>query len=345
MRTLVISDLHLGSLLQRDVLRRPAALLALADHVAEADRLVLLGDTLELYEGRPDAVAAVARPILQKLAGALPAGGEIVVVTGNHDHALVRARIRAMRANGTPLRPTAQLPRTATPELEALCSWLRPAHVEVRYPGVWLEPGVWATHGHYLDRHLVDALLGRTPAEGSRMAAMDYEGVPGLDAGWIGEAAGSVLPEPIAARAEDAVAGIRRALATGVPLLAMLPGAAALNAAGPMLLDHGMHQRAALPAMAAVARRLRLSADWVIFGHIHRRGPLRDDPPPIWAPLGGGGPRLVNSGSWVYDSVLTGTGSHRPYRPGGAVLVESGRDPRPLDLLADVPDDVMRVRV
>ena len=42
---------------------------------------------------------------------------------------------------------------------------------EVRYPGVWLSEGVWATHGHYLDRHLLPeaafgiarGLLGRLP--------------------------------------------------------------------------------------------------------------------------------------------------------------------------------------
>src|SRR4029079_12196 len=26
--------------------------------------------------------------------------------------------------------------------------------IELAYPGIWLRPGVYATHGHYLDRHL-----------------------------------------------------------------------------------------------------------------------------------------------------------------------------------------------
>ncbi len=75
MKTLVISDLHLGSLLERDVLRRPAALALLEEQVAECDRLVLLGDTLELLEGRPQAAAAAGRAVLRRLGDALGAAG------------------------------------------------------------------------------------------------------------------------------------------------------------------------------------------------------------------------------------------------------------------------------
>ena len=48
MRSLVISDLHLGSRMQRDVLVRPPALERLLDALDGVDRLVLLGDTVEL---------------------------------------------------------------------------------------------------------------------------------------------------------------------------------------------------------------------------------------------------------------------------------------------------------
>ena len=54
MRTLVLSDLHLGARLQRDVLRRPEALEALLDALTDVERLVLLGDVVELLEGRPE---------------------------------------------------------------------------------------------------------------------------------------------------------------------------------------------------------------------------------------------------------------------------------------------------
>ena len=71
MRTLVVSDLHLGSRLERDVLRRPVALDALLAAVGRADRLVLLGDTVELLEGRPQQALAAARPCSKRSARVL----------------------------------------------------------------------------------------------------------------------------------------------------------------------------------------------------------------------------------------------------------------------------------
>ncbi len=351
MSTLVISDLHLGSLLGRDVLRRPVALDALCARLDGIGRLVLLGDTLELFEGRPRAVATAARPVLTRLAGALGRGGEIIVVAGNHDGVLVRDRVRAMRAAGTPLRPATRLPRTATPELDELCGWLAPARVEVRYPGVWLDDGVWATHGHYLDRHLLDALAGRDPSVGERRTADDYERARGLDATFISDAAEGSLPEPLALLTDGVIAASRALLAAGAPLAASLPGIAPglrrLSVAAPILLDHGLHRRAALPAMAAVVRRLHVPARWTIFGHIHRRGPLPGDRGALWHPLGPTGTGLANAGSWVYDALLMGADEargDRPYRPGGAVLVEPGAPPRAIDVLADVPDHVLHGR-
>ena len=51
MRTLVISDLHLGSRRPVDILRRPEPLDALCAYLGDVDRLVLLGDVLELRHG------------------------------------------------------------------------------------------------------------------------------------------------------------------------------------------------------------------------------------------------------------------------------------------------------
>ena len=48
MRTLVISDLHLGTRPGHDVLQRPAAQARLFAALDGVDRLVLLGDALEL---------------------------------------------------------------------------------------------------------------------------------------------------------------------------------------------------------------------------------------------------------------------------------------------------------
>ena len=51
MRTLIVSDLHLGSVSGTDLLRRVELRAALLDAVADVDRVVLLGDALELRHG------------------------------------------------------------------------------------------------------------------------------------------------------------------------------------------------------------------------------------------------------------------------------------------------------
>ena len=349
-RTLVISDLHLGSVVQRDVLRRPAALAALTAAAGDSGRLILLGDTLELLEGRPREAADIAEPILREVAAALPAGAEVVVVPGNHDHTLIRAWLARRIAAGTPLRPATQVPKSASDLLGELCSWLRPARVEVRYPGVWLADDVYATHGHYLDRLLPAALRGRLRAlEGApRSAVDDFERAPGSDAGAVSDALAAILPDGMGESVGAAVGQARRTLLSGLPALATLPGMREAASLAALAMEQGIHRRAAIPAMEEVAHRLRLRANWVVFGHIHRRGPLPGDPPDVWRPRGADGPHLVNSGSWVFDSALAGaTGkpsAERPYRPGGAVLLEPGRNPRVVDLLADVPDRVLRGR-
>src|SRR5206468_9732943 len=108
----------------------------------------------------------------------LGADREVIVVPGNHDRALVAGWIRQA---GTDLAPDSRVPLDATSELARVASWLAPARVRVHYPGVWLAPGVWATHGHYLNRHLLPdssygvarGLLGRLPRDGT--GPDDYE--------------------------------------------------------------------------------------------------------------------------------------------------------------------------
>ena len=62
--TLVISDLHLGARLGRDVLRRPEALDALLDALDDVEQLVLLGDVVELLEGNPARSMPIAEPVM-----------------------------------------------------------------------------------------------------------------------------------------------------------------------------------------------------------------------------------------------------------------------------------------
>jgi hypothetical protein len=164
LRTLIVSDLHLGSASGVDVLRRPELraplLAALADGV---ERLVLLGDTLELRHGpRRDALAA-ARPVFEDLGRALP-DGEIVVLAGNHDHALVEPWLerRDEQPAGTPLALEQRFAAAdASPMLAQLAAWAAPARLTTAYPGLWVRPDIYATHGHYLDCHLTVPTMER----------------------------------------------------------------------------------------------------------------------------------------------------------------------------------------
>src|SRR5919201_24857 len=97
MRTLVVSDLHLGARLRRDV--------------------------------------EVAEPVLRQIGARVGVGGEVILVPGNHDAALVRPWLRV---HGVPAAVDAEIPLAATPVLEHVASCLAPARVRVHYPGVWL---------------------------------------------------------------------------------------------------------------------------------------------------------------------------------------------------------------
>lgn len=162
-RTLVISDLHLGAVSGADVLRRPAARAALIEALVDVDRLVLLGDVLELRHGPRRDALAVARPFFEEL-GRSFADREIVVVAGNHDHALVESWLRDRDESPDPepleleQRFTAQ---EASSMLATLASWCAPARMSVAYPGLWLREDVYATHGHYLDCHLTIPTMER----------------------------------------------------------------------------------------------------------------------------------------------------------------------------------------
>ena len=98
---------------------------------------------------------------------------------------------------------------------------------------------------------------------------------------------------------------------------------------------------ASLPALSHVARRLGVDAEWVLFGHVHRLGPLPDDAQTRWqGPQGQ--PSLSNTGSWVYEPLLVhnATTPH-PYWPGGTVILEDNQAPRAVGLLDAVPPGAM----
>jgi UDP-2,3-diacylglucosamine pyrophosphatase LpxH len=330
-RTLVVSDLHLGNRGHRDVLRVVEVRERLLAAVADVDRLVLLGDTVELVHRQPRRPMVAAEPVLRSLGQAMGPGREVIMVPGNHDAALLRRWALAQDAR---LDASHVVPPTASPALERLVSWLAPARVRVSYPGVWLGDRIWATHGHYLDHHLLpDSAFGVLRPAGRDVRAtspMEYERLHRHGTRSREPLPARLMTRPVATVIQTALEPLRV-----LPRILLNTGMAPVTA---KVLDVQM-RRAATPAMARVARHLGIDADWVLFGHVHRRGPIGDEPWPA-----GDGPRLVNTGSWLYEPLLVdrATAPH-PYWPGGAVLLEDGRPPQTVGLLDDVGAEELRV--
>ena len=187
-RTAVVSDLHLGVLAASDVAREGKPLEALAEAVAGADRLVLLGDIVELRE-RPLAEALeTARPLLEAVGRAM-AGRPVVLVPGNHDHALAEPWLARLRLNGERLPSEAEWPVGAEDgPAGRMAAWMPDSEVTLAYPGLRLRPDVYATHGHYLDLHLTvprlesiaASAMGRLTKLGRTVeSAADYETILG----------------------------------------------------------------------------------------------------------------------------------------------------------------------
>jgi hypothetical protein len=169
-------------------------------------------------------------------------------------------------------------------------------------------------------------LLGRLPRDGARPGDYEQRGasVTAVE-GWLQRR----LPRPLAGLVED-VAELLRA-ATMTPQLLRRRHAPLTS----RLLGLQM-RRAAIPALARVVHRLGVDAEWVVFGHVHRCGPLPADDARHWSGPGGR-PRVANTGSWVYEPLLLhGARPPHPYWPGGAIVLEDGGDPRAVGLLDDV---------
>jgi UDP-2,3-diacylglucosamine pyrophosphatase LpxH len=366
MRTLIVSDLHLGSVSGIDLLRRVELRAALLDAVADVEQVVLLGDVLELRHGPMREVMAAARPFFEDLGRALD-GRELVIVAGNHDHALVEPWLvsRGEEHEPPPLTLEQLLePEHVSPALERIAGWAAPAHVRVAYPGLWVRPDVYATHGHYLDCHLtvptlerlslgaMARLLGRPPSTFGRVD--DYEATVAPMFAWRDAVArdahtGAALNGAATVSAWQALRGETARHSRGYSRVlnrlrvAAIAGAfpfavAALNRAGvgPLRANISTSElrRAGLSAMGEVAARLELGDAYVVFGHTHRPGPLADDEPQEWR--GRQGARLVNTGSWTYSSVfLTAKPGESPYWPGVCVLVDDDGPPTVKRLLQD----------
>jgi len=368
MRTLVISDLHLGLRSGGDVLRQPAALGVLLERLADIDRLVLLGDTLELRHGPTRDALATAEPVLRAIGGALGRGREVVIVAGNHDHAIAAGWLdwRGRREAPAALALEERVgPGRASWIAKRLAAFLAPADVEIAYPGLWLREDVYATHGHYADVHLLVPTLERLAA--GAMARLvgaipdpatpdDYESVlapmyalsqASAQRGAAGRAA---IGSRSAVGAWSALSGRGRSSRIGSRALAVpfRLGVMLANRAGLGPVEAGVSpadlRRGGLLAATEVARRLRLAPAHLVFGHTHRTGRLVHDRSSEWRTPGG--TQLHNAGCWVFDPLFVGRGPQgsSPYWPGGAIVVDDEGPPRLERLLGDAPAKVLQGR-
>ena len=147
---------------------------------------MLLGDLVELRERPVAQVLADALPVLRRIGEAV-SGKRITIVPGNHDHYLASPLLDATA--GRLELETVTAPPASGPVAE-IAGALGGSSVRIAYPGVWVRPDVFATHGHYLDVHntvpsferlaigAVQRVAGGLPS-GGRLTPDDYEAAVG----------------------------------------------------------------------------------------------------------------------------------------------------------------------
>jgi predicted phosphodiesterase len=353
MRTAVLSDLHLGTRSRIDVLREPAVRERLLSRLAGFDRLVLLGDAIELRD-RP-VVAAIedARPFLEA-AGAALGGGRVVLIPGNHDHRLAHEALdlAGRRRRGERLPLSAEVPARATGAVGAIRRALG-CELVIAYPGLALGDGVWATHGHYLDAHsswptfecVAAAVIGATLRRPQRAlrSPEDYEAILAPTYDLYFEIAQRRHLERFADLARRLVRGVETRLGTRGPASRDAPAGDPARpprlkpalGGGRLGTTPGERRRPGLLPFARVLERLGVEAEHVLFGHTHRTGPLPADDPGAWRTAAG--TALWNTGCWVYEPAFVrgGEGSASPYWPGTLTTVEGSGPPELHRLLED----------
>jgi 3',5'-cyclic AMP phosphodiesterase CpdA len=360
MRTAIVSDLHIGNAYGEDLLRDAGVRRVLLEEIAGADRIVLLGDVIELRELPLPRVLDAARPFFEELGEAL-SGCQILLVPGNHDHRLAEPLLERLALEGRPL----ELEQRAEPAGEAatrIAAWLGDARLELAYPGVWLREDVYATHGHYMDCHwklprfeciAAAATMRAFGPPPSPARPIDYERllrpIYGLSfsLAQAGLSRRATRPSERAWKAMSRANGsgnrarravLRAALAAGVPA-----GVWGLNrllrAEFRADISTAAISRSGTAAASELAARLEIGAAHTITGHTHRGGPW--DGEEAWALPGGG--LLHNTGSWVFATAFHHPGTPPgPYWPGTVTWLEDDAPPRRVRLLLDRPRDELR---
>jgi UDP-2,3-diacylglucosamine pyrophosphatase LpxH len=356
MRTAIVSDLHLGAAGGEDVLRDPAARRVLLEEIGGADRVVLLGDVVELRDLALGVALDSARPFFEEL-GEVVGDREVTIVPGNHDHRLAEPLLDRLSLAGASQLGLEQHDDTPGDGAGAtIDAWLGPASLRIAYPGLWLRDDVYATHGHYMDAHLslpraeclaVATLIRLSGPLPNPAAPADYERVLrpiyGFSFGVAQARARVSRPRPHPSEAawraltgdNRATSSLQRLRATSVRTAFPL-GIRALNRLLRSDFDSDISATAIFSAGVAaateLAARLQLDGAHVITGHTHRGGPNEGEA--TW-PLPGGG-HLHNTGSWVFASAFHNPGTPpSPYWPGTVTWVEDEAPPRRVQLLLD----------
>jgi hypothetical protein len=364
LRTAIVSDLHLGSGFGEDVVRDAGIRARLLAEIEGADRLVLLGDALELRELPLGSVLEASRPFFQDVGEAM-AGRSVVLVPGNHDHRLVEPLLEDLQLAGTKLG----LEQRDEPRGEAgarLREWLGAAELEIAYPGLWLREDVYATHGHYMDCHMslprlecVAAAAMMRAFAGLPAAATpeDYERLLRPVYGFSYALAQAGLARRATRPSERVwrlISGSRNGAGTRARRRALAAAAAAGIPATVWALNRALGAdfspdlsgtaitRSGIDAAVELCGRLGLRGVHVLTGHTHRGGPWQGEAE--WE-LGGGG-RLHNTGSWVFATAFHHPGTPPgPYWPGTVTWLEDDAPPRRARLLLDSPHGELRAAV
>jgi hypothetical protein len=356
MRTAIISDLHLGAGHGGDVLRDPSIRRTLLEEIGGADRVILLGDVVELRDLPLGEALALARPFFEELGEAL-GDREVAIVPGNHDHRFAEPLLDGLSLAGGPALGLEHRQDPAAGSSAEIDAWLGPARLQLAYPGLWLRDDVYATHGHYMDAHLkvpraeCIAAAASIRASGplpSPAAPADYErvlrpiysfGFATAQARRLPMARGSRHPSETAwellagnengggRRRQLTVAAVRAGFPLGVRAVNRLLRSDFEPDISPAAIFGG-----GVSAATEMAKRLGVDGVHVITGHTHRGGPTAGEAE--W-PLAGGG-RLHNSGSWVFTSAFHQPGAPpSPYWPGTVTWVKDSGPPRRVQLLLE----------
>jgi hypothetical protein len=355
MKTAIVSDMHLGAASGGDVLRDPEIRAALYEELRGAERVVLLGDAVELRDRPLGAALAHALPFFTGLGAAL-GEVEVILVPGNHDARLAEPLLDRLSIEDAPLPLDATAEPTSGPAA-AIAAALSPARLRIAYPGIWLRDDVYATHGHYMDLHLqlpraeCVLLAGLTRLSGplpDPAAPADYERIVRP---LYGLAYGSAQARPRRSRrkrrgpseaAWELIAGDRTDRSRGRQLKVRMARAAfPVAVAGVNLLlqtdfesrvDREAIFRSGIAGAGEMARRLGVDGGHVITGHTHGGGPRNGEAP--WGLPGGG--ELHNTGNWVfYAPMHRDGGPPNSFWPGTVTWVEDSGPPRRVELLRD----------